>query len=135
MRAREKRSVTLILDENLSGKSILAGLRGAHIPVRPQTDFFGRQTLDPEAFAALAAHPDCYLLTKDKAFHRRPAEKATLLQHGIGAFVITVQKNKSGPELVDLVRLAWPRIERFARKNPRPFIARILVDGHVEKIV
>lgn len=135
MRAREKRGIILVLDENLSGKSLLAGLREAQIPVRPQTDYFERQTKDPEAFAALAAHPDVYLLTKDRAFHRRPAEKAALMEHRIGAFVITAQKNKTGLELVELVRVAWPRMERFARDNSKPFIAKILADGHIEKIV
>ena len=135
MRARATRSVTLILDENLSGKTILAGLREAQIPVRPQTDFFKRATPDAQVFSALAAHPECYLLTKDREFHRRPAEKAALLQCGIGAFVITSQKNKTGPELVDLIRVAWPRIERFALHNQRPFIAKILADGRIERII
>jgi hypothetical protein len=49
--------------------------------------------------------------------------------------LITSQKNKTGPELVDLIRVAWPRIERFAQRNQRPFIAKILVGGMVEKIL
>jgi hypothetical protein len=93
-----------------------------------------RGVQDPEVFAALACRTDCYLLTKDRHFHRRPVEKAALVKHGIGAFVITSQKNKTGPELVALVRRAWPRIERFARDHSRPFIAKILANGRVESV-
>jgi len=135
LRARETRSVILVLDENISSKSILEGLLDAHIPVRLQTDFFPRQALDPEAFKILFDHPDCYLLTKDRKFHRKPAEKEALQRYGIGAFVITSQKNKTGPELVELIRVAWPRIERFALSNERPFIAKILVDGRIKKVI
>jgi predicted nuclease of predicted toxin-antitoxin system len=124
-----------VLDENLSGKSILVGLADAGVPARPQTDFYERETKDPEVFAALATHPDCYLLTKDKKFHRKPAEREALIRHGIGAFIITMQKDKSGPELVELIREAWPRIERYALENPRPFIARILAEGRIERRV
>lgn len=135
MRDRAPGGVVLVLDENLSGKSIIQGLRAAGVPVRPQTDLMGRGVSDPEVFEALAPHADCYLLTKDAQFHRRPAEKAALEQHGVGAFVITSHKNKTGPELVALIRDSWPRIERFARAHSRPFIAKILASGRVERIV
>jgi hypothetical protein len=88
---------------------------------------------DTEVFAALAAHPECCLVTKDRGFHRKPAEKEALMQHQIGAFVITSQKNKTGAELVELIRLAWSRMERFAQEHSRPFIAKVLADGHVKK--
>ena len=132
MRTRATRSVILVLDENLSGKSILAGLRKANVPARPQTDFMERGIEDTAVFAALAAHPDCYLLTKDREFHRRPMEKHALMKCRIGAFVITAQKNKTGAELVDIICRAWPRIERCARKHTRPFIAKIRADGNIE---
>lgn len=134
MRKRPARSIILVLDENLSGKIILNGLRDVQVSVKPQTDFIQQGAKDAAVFEALAPHRDCYLLTKDSKFHRKPAEKAALIEHRIGAFVITSQKNKTGPELVVLISRAWPRIERFARKNRRPFIAKILAEGRIEKI-
>ena len=135
MRARATRGVTLVLDENLSGKSILAALAAANVPARSQTDYFPRGTPDTEAFSSLAQHLDCYLLTKDKKFHRTPAESEALQKHGIGAFVITAQKGKSGQALAELIQAAWPRIQRFALDNERPFIAKILADGRVERVM
>ena len=134
MRDRAARGIVLVLDENLSGRTILAALRDAEIPVKPQTDFVKRGAEDTEVFAAIAPHRDCFLLTKDTKFHRKPPERAALMHYDIGAFVITSQKNKTGPELVALIRNAWPRIERFARKHRRPFIAKILAEGRIENI-
>ena len=135
MRDRAPGRVVLVLDENLSGKSIVEGLRAGGVPVKPQTDFMERGVSDPEVFAALAPHADCYLLTKDSQFHRRPGERAALIRHRVGAFVITSHKNKTGPELVALIRESWPKIERFARAHCRPFIAKILASGRVEQVV
>lgn len=135
MREREARSVILVLDENLSGKSILLGLAKAGIPARPMTEFVHRAATDPEVFGALRHLPNHFLITKDKQFHRRPAEKAALMNYKLGAYVITSHKNKTGPELIELIAAAWPEIERFAAAHSRPFIAKILADGHVEKII
>lgn len=132
MRDRTPGSVTLVLDENLSGRRILDGLREREIPVLAQTSLMERGLPDEAVLQALAGHPDCYLLTKDSDFHRHPAVKQALLQHGIGAFVITAHKNRTAPELVDLVARAWPHIQRFADRHARPFVAKILADGRVE---
>jgi len=135
MRDRAARRVTLILDENLSGRRIVDGLRQNGIPVRPQTDFVKRGATDEELLRALARHPDHYLLSKDSDFHRKPAVKTALVRHGIGAFVITAHKNKTAADLVELIAQAWPRIQRCAQNHPRPFVAKILADRHVEVVV
>lgn len=132
MRDRTPGRVTLVLDENLSGRSILDGLRGHGIPVLAQTDLMKRGIPDEEVLRILASRPDCYLLSKDSDFHRHPSVKRALLSHGIGAFVITAHKNKTGPELVEMIRRSWNHIQKFAEKNQRPFAAKILADGHVE---
>jgi hypothetical protein len=51
----------------------------------------------------------------------------------LGAFVITAHKGKTAAEIVELIRISWSRIERFAKKHDRPFVAKILADGRVEK--
>ena len=132
MRNRTPGRVILVLDENLSGRSILDGLRKHGIEVLAQTELMPRGIPDEEVLRILSGRVDCYLLTKDSDFHHHPTVKQALLQHGIGAFVITAHKNKTGPELVEMIAKAWRRIQRFAEQHPRPFAAKILADGHVE---
>jgi len=133
LRDRAARSVILLLDENLSGHRIIEGLTAHGIPVKPQTSIMERGIPDEEVLAALQQHPDCFLLSKDSDFHKKPAIKEAMIRQGIGVFVITAHKGKTAAELVELIRISWSRIERFARKHDRPFVAKILADGRVEE--
>jgi predicted nuclease of predicted toxin-antitoxin system len=133
VRDRADRRLILLLDENLSGHRIVEGLTALGIPVKPQTDIMARGIPDEEVLKALAQHPDCYLLTKDSDFHKKPMIKHALIEHGVGAFVITAHKNKTAGDLSALIGKAWHRIQRFAEKHDRPFVAKILADGRVEE--
>lgn len=133
MRDRTARgSLILLLDENLSGHRIVEGLTSVGIPVKPQTDLMARGIPDEEVLSILAQHPECYLLSKDSDFHKKPVIRDALIEHGVGAFVITSHKGKRADELVALIAKAWKRIEKFAEKHNRPFVAKILADGRVE---
>ena len=135
MRDRSARSgLILLLDENLSGHRIIDGLRSYQIPVKPQTDLMERGIPDEEVLRILARHPDCFLLSKDSDFHKKPMVKAALIEHGVGAFVITAHKGRTAKELVELINKAWRRIQHFAEKHPRPFVAKILADGRIEEV-
>jgi hypothetical protein len=133
LRDRAAGGLTLLLDENLSGRSIIEGLRAVGIPVKAQTDLMDRGIPDEEVLRILAEHPDCFLLTKDSDFHKKPMIKQALVAHGVGAFVITAHKGKTAPELIELIRHAWNRVQKFAEKHKRPFVAKILADGRVEE--
>ncbi len=135
MRDRSARgSLILVLDENLSGHRIVEGLIEHGIPVKPQTDLMPRGIPDEEVLGVLADHPHCFLLSKDSDFHKKPMIHKALIRHGVGAFVITSHKGKTAPELVQLINRAWRRIQRFAEHHERPFVAKILADGHVEEV-
>ena len=69
---------------------------------------------DEEVLRVLSQHSDCFLLTKDSDFHKKPMIKEALIQHGVGAFVITAHKGKTAAELVELINRAWGRIQKFA---------------------
>ena len=131
MRDRAARSLTLVLDENLSGHRIVRPLAAHGIPVKPQTDLMKRGIPDEEVLRILSRHPDCCFLSKDSDFHKKPMVKAALLEHGIRAFIITSHKGKTAPELVELIIMAWGRIQRFVRKYDPPFVAKILADGKI----
>jgi len=133
VRDRADRRLILLLDENLSGHRIVEGLTALEIPVKPQTAIMQRGLPDEEVLEILARHADCFLLTKDSDFHKKPMVRKALLEHGVGAFVITAHKNKTAGDLVALIGKAWNRIQRFAEKHDRPFVAKILADGRVEE--
>ena len=120
-----------MLDENLSGKTILSGLQEKGIPVKPQTDYMERGVTDERLLEILAAEQNTYLITKDRDFRYKPSVKKALLESSIGAFVITATKNKTGPQLVEMIADAWPKILKTVKKHNRPFVAKIMGDGSV----
>ena len=131
--SRAAGGIVLLLDENLSGRRIIDGLTQHNIPVKPQTSIMERGISDEEVLEALAQHPDCFLLSKDSDFHKRPTIREAMIRHGVGVFVITTHKNRTAAELVELISASWRRMERFARKHERPFVAKILADSRVEE--
>lgn len=134
MRDRAARSLILLLDENLSGRRIIEGLIKCNIPVKPQTELMERGLPDEKMLQILARHPACFLLTKDSDFHKKPAVKTALIDHQIGAFVITSHKGKTAAELVELITRAWGRMRRFVHNHDRPFVIKILADGRIEEV-
>jgi hypothetical protein len=134
LRDRTARSLILLLDENLSGHRIVEGLTKCGIPAKPQTDLMERGLPDEKVLSILAQHPECFLLSKDSDFHKKPVVKAALINHRIGAFIITSHKGRTAEELVELVNKAWRRMQRFAQKHDPPFIVKILADGRIEEV-
>lgn len=134
MRTRTEGSLTFVLDENLSGHRIIQGLIDNGIPAKAQTDLMARGLPDEEVLSNLSNYPDYFLLTKDSDFHKKPLIRAAIIQHGIGAFVITAHKGKTAEELVNLITLAWHRIQKFANNHKRPFTAKITAEGRVEAV-
>lgn len=123
--------IILMLDENLSGKTILSGLQEKGIPVKAQTDYMERGVPDEMLLELLASERNTYLITKDRDFRYKPSVKKALLKSSIGVFVITATKNKTGPQLVEMIADAWPKIVKTTRKHKRPFVAKIMGDGSV----
>jgi len=124
--------IILMLDENLSGKTIVSALKEKGVPVRSQTDYMERGVPDETLLSLLAHERNVYLLTKDRDFRYKPSVKRALLDSKVGAFVITATKNKTGAQLVEMIAVAWPKIKRTIERNKRPFVAKIMGDGSVE---
>ena len=133
--ASSAHELELVLDENLSGRSIFEGLKNLDIPVKLQTDLMKRGISDQEVLEILAKHPNCCLISKDADFHRKPAVREALKKHGIGAFIITTHKGKTGAQLVTIISSAWTRIQKFLKNNKKPFVAKIIFNGKVEKVI
>ena len=124
----------LVLDENLSGRSILDPLRQANIPVKALTEVMPRGTPDEELLVHIAKHPDHFLLSKDSDFYRHSGIRDTLKYHGVGAFVLANHKNQTGSQLADQIIKAWPKIQVLADSTPLPFVFK-LVQNRIEKVV
>lgn len=116
----------LVLDENLSGRSILDRLQAADIPVKAQTELMPRGISDEQVLEYIAGQQDHCLITKDSDFHRHTGIRDTLRRFQVGAFVITGHKDKNGGQLADQIIQAWPKMQAFAAANPPPFVAKIL---------
>lgn len=98
----------------------------------PSYDLVKKGAADIEILAALAGRPDLLLLSRDADFRYHPATRDRVIRAGVGAFVITSSGNKKSAEIVEIIAKAWRRIHKFARKNKRPFVARINSSGAVE---
>ena len=131
--ARPPEDVSFVLDETLSGASIVQGLRERGFPVSAFTDLFVRGISDAELIARMRGRAGLYLITRDRDFRYRPDIATALLGAAIGAFVLTSAGNKTGAQLVEVIASAWKGILRFAARTPPPFVATVRSDGTVEK--
>ncbi len=126
-------TIRLVLDETIAGHTILQGLRERGLPVVSLTEFVARGATDADVIGSLAGHADAYLITRDRHFRYHPAIKEKLEAGGVGAFVITSAGNKTAAQIVDIVAIAWPHIRAFVAQNQRPFAAKIMAMGKIER--
>lgn len=122
----QKRLISVVLDENISGPSILAPLRTAGVPVKAQTDVMARGIPDDQVLKHLSKHPGHYLLTHDADFHRHTGTVDVLKRYKVGAIVLTGLKNKKGPEMAKVILRAWPAIHRFIESHAPPFVIKVV---------
>ncbi len=127
--------LALVLDENLSGHRIFNTLKQADLPVKMQTELMSRGASDEEVLRILASHKNHYLISKDSDFHRKPTIRKCLIDHKIGAFIITAHKGKTAEELSKIILQAWKRMEKFMRCNKPPFVMKITAEGKVTKLI
>ncbi len=129
----EKRleGIALLLDETLSGKTILETLRAKDIPVKALHEFCERGMDDISLMERLGRNSALYFVTRDRDFRYKSDVTASLIQNGVGAFVLTAAGNKTGVQLTDIILSAWPAICRFIKKHQRPFVAKVMNDGAV----
>ena len=118
----------LYLDENICEcVQIQNVLTEAGFPFRRHLEFFPRGTLDKD-WLPLPGGNGWPVLTKDKAQRFTPLEKARIVEHSLKIFAFS-SGNLSGAEMADLLRTNLRRIDRFARKQPAPFVMSISKSG------
>ena len=117
--------VILVLDENLSGESIYTALKEAGLPVRQQTDYVPRGATDQQLLEGLISHPNFVLVTKDRDFRYKQHLVECMRIARFRVFALTAAGNKRGEEIVSQILDAWPSMQRFLKKNPAPFVAKV----------
>ncbi|MGO9607978.1 MAG: hypothetical protein ACLQAT_32015 [Candidatus Binataceae bacterium] len=119
---------TLYLDENLCDcLKILEVLKDESFPFERHLADFPRGTLD-EHWLSLPGEKGWAVLTKDKAQRYSPLEKAKIIKHKLKIFAFS-SGNLSGEDMAALLKENLRRLDRFARKNPAPFVASINKTG------
>lgn len=122
-------STIVVLDENLSGHSILQALHDRGLPVQPQINYVARGATDVAVVAALAKYTNLVLVTKDADFRYKRDLVKQLLSAKMRVFVLTSAGNKQGSALVEQIAAAWPAMQRFLAKNAPPFVVKVGHDG------
>jgi hypothetical protein len=118
---KEQPDIIFFTDRDL-GKNFPNILKEAGIPVEKHSDHFADNAKDEEWLTVIGKR-GWYAVTHDRKIRYKPNEKAAVRKFGVGLFVVVGKA--SFPELANNFVITHPRIIRFVRKHPRPFIAKI----------
>ncbi len=122
-------SVTFFTDENLGRYIVPEALRRAGEEVIAFHERFESGTKDLTWLPEVGRN-GWILLTKDSRIRYRQNEIQALLSSKTRTFVL-VSSNLPGSEIADILIKAIPRMKRFTRQRPQPFIAHVHKDGSV----
>lgn len=115
-------SAKFLIDNNLSVQ-LAKGMKEFGENVFHLTEEFSPDTADPIWLKHIGEN-NIFLVTRDNAIRRRPAELRALKNHKIGAFFLGGKDLTRCQLILQLVR-NWPRIKEFASKTERPFAFRV----------
>jgi hypothetical protein len=113
------------------GKTVAQALRWAGAQIVVHDDEFTQDTGDP-VWLTRAGHEGWAIVTKDKAIRYNPLEKRAIVEAKVRCFVL-VAGNMTRFDMARALMIALPTMDRAARKNQPPFIARINSNGKVTK--
>jgi hypothetical protein len=68
-------------------------------------------------------------ITHDKHVRTRYGERAAIMEHGVGCFILTYKQDLQKPEIVRMVFDYLPEMERRFKTTPRPFIYTVSKNG------
>ena len=123
----EAATLTLVLDAALAGAGMGATLAAHGIRTVPLAALVAANAPDAAVGEALGQRADHVLVIRDRDFRYKPAVADDLKARGLGVIVITAEGSRTALQMAEIIRAAWPRLQRLAVHTPRPFIVR--VDG------
>ncbi len=132
MRARSRSRIAplaFFIDRSLGRHKIANALRGAGVEVHIHDDHFAPNAKDEE-WLKEAGRRGWAVLTKDRRIRYRTPAVAAIVEARVRAFVLTAG-DLQGTEMAAIFLKALPAMNRFAARNPPPFIARVTRSGSV----
>ena len=125
-------SLVLFLDRSLGKHVVATALRQAGAHVEIHDDHFASDARD-EDWLKDVGRRGWAVLTKDRRIRYRAPELAALRKARVRTFVLTAG-DLQGTEMATIFTKALPAINRFAARNPPPFIATITKAGSVSML-
>jgi len=110
-------------------KSVIAALTSAGVTLKVLKVEFHAGALDVEWLPTATAN-GWILLTKDDRWRYHPEERKIIVENRGRAFVF-VSKTATAGEIADTLVRSLPRMAHMIATTPAPFIAHILLSGHI----
>ncbi len=110
------------------GKSIPRAFALLGLDVVVHDDHFDQATPDDLWLAAIGEQ-GWLVITKDDRIRFNEAERAALIAHNVGCFVLT-QRNSSRWRMAQSLMRAWDTIAQIAETTPKPFLYAIIYLTH-----
>jgi hypothetical protein len=117
------------VDRSLGGKIVADALRAAGEHVEVHDDHFAKDAAD-EAWLADIGGKGWVILSKDDRIRRNPVERQALLAAGVAAFFLG-RSDLRGDQMASAFTAAIPTMKKALRRFMVPFIAGVLLAGHV----
>jgi len=114
------------IDQNL-GPELAEGLRVFGEDVIHLKELFPEDTPDCKWLTYIGKN-NYFLITRDRKFRYKPAEKRAFRENNVGAFLL-FGKDRTKWDLIQQLIRNWLRIKEFAQKTKRPFAFRIPPNG------
>ena len=122
------KNFTLYLDESFNCQEVKSELTEAHIKFKTYSENFSCGAGD-DKILELAGKRGWALLTCDRKNRFRELERRAVLRYRVRQFVFS--GNLGGLAVARLLVKIYPQMRDFARKNERPFVAVITVNGNI----
>ncbi len=122
--------MTLAFDENLP-PAVAQALALVGHPVTHVVEHLPRGTVDDLLFAE-AARREWVLVTRDANMWRKRAQRAALLQAGIGVFVIVSSTAHSAADLLALLSRRMSETVDLMARTRKPFVLRVPDRGKIQ---
>lgn len=114
------------VDNNLS-KQLAYGMKAFGESVDHLQDHFSEDVPDTE-WLEYIGNEGLFLITRDIAIRRKPAELKALRDYSVGAFFLG-GKNRGRCQLIMQLVRNWPRIKEYASSKRKPFAYTIPPKG------
>lgn len=117
------------VDRSLGGKVVAEALRRLGERVEVHDDHFAKNVADDIWLAEVGAK-GWVVLSKDDRIRRNPVERQALLAAGVAVFFLG-RGDLRGDQMSSAFTAAMPAMKKALRRFPVPFIAGVLLAGHV----